>query len=116
MIDRDELLKKVLRMEQGWHSIVKSSAYPLLPSVAKGRYAAAKEFHDWLHEGHSILWAQAYLDGRTQHWAKELTGIEDRMKAGPLSPEERTQLHYQHTQCLASRVELWHLARLLEEK
>lgn len=136
---RRELMQQVLRRMQGWQSIWMGSKFDL-PSVAKGRYVAAKEFHDWLADGGTKDKAQKYLDERTAYWTKEQETFEsflfslqlaERIKQGldtpeslkgfsahvfpgfEATPQEKHTMQFLKTQYQASRVELWHLARLL---
>jgi hypothetical protein len=139
---RRTLMAQVARKMHGWQTIWMSSEHDL-PCIAKGRYIAAKEFHEWLANGGDLSKAQEYLDERTKHWLNEentfdgyklsvqlaqlikdghetresLKGFEAHIFEGfEASAEEVQQMDWLKTQYKASQVELWHLARLLKEK
>lgn len=134
-------MQQVQRKVQGWQQIYVTSLYDL-PSLAKGRYLAAKEFYEWLADGGEPSQAQAYLDGRKKYWDAETESVEsllfalelnDRIAAGSdtaetlngwrrvLNPSfsasnhERTQLKYISVQHQASKIEVQHLERLLRD-
>lgn len=142
LVDRDRrraLMDRVARKMNGWQSIWMTSEHDV-PSVAKGRYVAAKEFYEWLANGGPLEGAQAYLDERTKHWKAEQTRFEgfefslqlaQRIRDGLETPEtlkryaahvfegfdatkeEARNIEWLRVQYGASQVELWHLARLL---
>lgn len=143
-LDQDRrryLMQQVQRKVQYWQSIYMTSEHNI-PSLAKGRYLAARDFYDWLAGGGSIAGARQYLEQRRQHYKDESESVEgmlftlelnDRIKGGldteeslrgwnhvltrafDASDHERKQLKYLSVQHQASGVELWHLERFLKD-
>lgn len=143
-LDQDRrryLMQQVQRKVQCWQTLYMTSEHDI-PSLAKGRYLAAKEFYDWLADGGSIAEAERYLEERKAHWLREYEKVEgwlfalelnDRIKRGfdteksldgwkhvlsrcfDASDTERKQLKYIAVQHQASRMEVWHLERFLKD-
>lgn len=143
-LDRDRrryLMQQVLRKVQYWQSIYMTSEHDI-PSLAKGRYIAAKEFYDWLADGGSVREAERYLEERKTHWLGQYEKVEEMLFALELNErirkgwdterslagwkhvmargfeatdDEQKQLKYVSVQHQASRVEVWHLERFLRD-
>ena len=138
---RRYLMQQVMRKVQYWQMVYMTSLHDQ-PSVAKGRYEAARLFYEWLAEGGDIIEAQEYLNQQTAHWKQEedtyetfrfqlqlsesiakgwetkesLAGWSKNVIPGfNATPEEQEHLRFLGTQYHASQVELWHLARLLAD-
>lgn len=138
---RQTLMRRVMQKVQGWQTIYMTSEYEG-PSVARGRYEAARLFYEWLAEGHPLEAVPAYLQQQTAYWTKEMETFEmyalqlqlaDRLAKGLETRESlrnwtkflipgfnATEGEQQHLDNLrvqygAARVELWHLHRLLKD-